>query len=566
MDRHGSINQISTNTASDTCAMIIEEWVHRCSTHHSCGRITDPHWMPTRLLDIGDNIDSRPRLCHRDAIPPGSRYLTLSHCWGKDPIYTLNNSTAEEMKQGIPLDKLSQTFRDALTISHKLGKGYGIRHLWIDSLCIYQDSAGDWTIESALMSSVYGNSWCNIAATASSDGRGGCFRERNPLLVQPCKIQAEWEGLKKAEYHCLDTRQWRREVAEAPLNTRAWVVQERFLSPRVLHFSANQVYWECEELDASEMYSVGMPETTDMRFKDVHPTRLAYVAVNDISPLVNPSLISYDIWKKIIAIYTATNITKDTDKLVAISGIATHMKTHIGSGTDEYLAGLWSGHFAAQLLWQAVHVPPVQGILRKSRPPVYCAPSWSWASVNANIVFDSYISRESRIQRASPANHNQCPLVTILSRCVIPASSSAPFGHSTGGEIRLQGHVIPIVLKKDELDTGTGDSDTFADMYIGGTKVESLNSSDAGFVSGGYGENLYCLPFRRSEVNRGWKVPWANGLILQAIASAKGKFQRFGKFDMFGVRACETLSSYFNVPDLDYEEKTEDNKYIITII
>lgn len=522
--------------------------------------------MPTRLLDIGDNIDSRPRLCHRDAIPPGSRYLTLSHCWGKDLIYTLNNSTAEEMKQGITLDKLSQTFRDALTISRKLGKGYGIRYLWIDSLCIYQDSAEDWTIESALMDSVYGNSWCNIAATASSDGRGGCFRERNPLLVQPCRVQAEWEGLEKGEYHCIDTSQWRREVAEAPLNTRAWVVQERFLSPRVLHFSANQVYWECQELDASEMYSVGMPETTEMRFKDLHPTRLAYVSVNEISPLMDPSLIAYDIWKKIVAIYTGTNITKDTDKLVAISGIATHMKTHIGSGTDEYLAGLWSGHFAAQLLWQAVHVPPVQGILRKCRPSVYCAPSWSWASVNANILFDSFISRESRIQRVSSTNHNQCPLVNILSRWVIPASEFAPFGHLTSGEIRLQGRLIPIVLEKEELDTSTGDSDTFADIYIGGTKVESGNSSDAGFVSGGYGENLYCLPFRRSEANQGWKVPWVDGLILQSITSAKGRFQRFGKFDIFGVQGCEILDGHFAVADFDYEEKTGDNEYIITVI
>lgn len=56
------------------------------------------------------------------------------------------------------------------------------------TLCIMQDSQEDWAHESLLMGQVYGNSYCDIAATASLDGRGGCFRARDPRTVLPCLV------------------------------------------------------------------------------------------------------------------------------------------------------------------------------------------------------------------------------------------------------------------------------------------------------------------------------------------------------------------------------------------
>ena len=67
----------------------------------------------------------------------------------------------------------------------------GLRFLWIDSLCIIQDSIENWTHESAMIGLVYSNATCNIAATAAEDSSAGCFFERNPLLAQPCRAKID---------------------------------------------------------------------------------------------------------------------------------------------------------------------------------------------------------------------------------------------------------------------------------------------------------------------------------------------------------------------------------------
>ncbi|PVH85646.1 heterokaryon incompatibility, partial [Cadophora sp. DSE1049] len=69
------------------------------------------------------------------------------------------------------LSELSKTFKEAIHIATQLG----LQYIWIDSLCIVQDDAEDWAREAVQMSDVYGNSFINIAAGDSEDGRGGCF-------------------------------------------------------------------------------------------------------------------------------------------------------------------------------------------------------------------------------------------------------------------------------------------------------------------------------------------------------------------------------------------------------
>jgi len=51
------------------------------------------------------------------------------------------------MKRQIPYRKLCQNFKDAITVTRHLG----FQYIWIDSLCIIQDSFDDWDKESAQM-------------------------------------------------------------------------------------------------------------------------------------------------------------------------------------------------------------------------------------------------------------------------------------------------------------------------------------------------------------------------------------------------------------------------------
>jgi hypothetical protein len=92
----------------------------------------------------------------------------------------------------IPIEKLTRTFTDAISITRELG----IDYLWIDSLCIIQDSNHDWEAESALMSSVYSGSKINIAAAAARDGSDGCFCQP-PGYIRSVYVEETVDGQKQ---------------------------------------------------------------------------------------------------------------------------------------------------------------------------------------------------------------------------------------------------------------------------------------------------------------------------------------------------------------------------------
>ncbi|KAH9209559.1 heterokaryon incompatibility protein-domain-containing protein, partial [Leptodontidium sp. 2 PMI_412] len=139
-------------------------------------------------------------------------YMALSHCWGNGQSITTTTGNLSNHQTSIQKKLLSKTFREAIDITLQLG----IRYLWIDSLCIIQDSLEDWTSESARMSEVYSNAFATVFAVKASDGSQGCFANRNAMMNPG---------------------------ASGPLYGRAWVYQEELLSRRSIAFAANGVYW-----------------------------------------------------------------------------------------------------------------------------------------------------------------------------------------------------------------------------------------------------------------------------------------------------------------------------------
>ena len=98
-------------------------------------------------------------------------YAALSHCWGISPIIKTTKASFDTFTKCIETEKLSRVFRDAVSVT----RGLGLRYLWIDSLCIIQDDAGDWKAEAANMAQVYSRAFVTIAACAASDGSWGLF-------------------------------------------------------------------------------------------------------------------------------------------------------------------------------------------------------------------------------------------------------------------------------------------------------------------------------------------------------------------------------------------------------
>jgi hypothetical protein len=87
----------------------------------------------------------------------------------------------------------------------------------------------------------------------------GCFFEREPVAVDPLRIEAWWPGLPPCPYYMVDNNMWSREVDGAPLNRRGWVFQERFLTVRNLSFGAKRLFWEFNCLRACETFPHGLP-------------------------------------------------------------------------------------------------------------------------------------------------------------------------------------------------------------------------------------------------------------------------------------------------------------------
>jgi Heterokaryon incompatibility protein (HET) len=119
--------------------------------------------LPSWLLDVGDARRTyRVDLVSTDGIFSEVRYVALSYCWGRSPGYHLTLSTAKTtLQSGIRTPASPRTIRDAIYVTQK----FGLKRLWVDSLCIRQDSVEDWTREAKTMVDVYQNCFCCIAAT-----------------------------------------------------------------------------------------------------------------------------------------------------------------------------------------------------------------------------------------------------------------------------------------------------------------------------------------------------------------------------------------------------------------
>ena len=109
----------------------------------------------------------------------------MSHRWGTAQILCLTRENQDSFLHEIPWESLPSTFKDAVNVTRRLGYAY----LWIDSLCILQDTPQDWEEESAIMGDIYRGSVCTVAALDATSSREGFLGLRNPLKNIPCSLQ-----------------------------------------------------------------------------------------------------------------------------------------------------------------------------------------------------------------------------------------------------------------------------------------------------------------------------------------------------------------------------------------
>ncbi|RHZ67151.1 HET domain-containing protein [Aspergillus thermomutatus] len=416
--------QGETSTGSPESMSQISKWLERCKCCTSRSLSTQRGFVPDRLVDVDASYPDEIHVVDGSEVAESSPYITLSHCWGniaeiQDLTCRLVVSRIHEFKKGISLQKLPKTFIDAVAVVRSLG----IQYIWIDSLCIMQDSEEDWHRNAAVMWKVYASSFLTLAATASRNSTEGLFRTRPAATLSPGIVEVP-EGhpqLAPGRYSCYDDEEWLAAIDHAPLNKRAWVFQERLLSPRIVHFAENQLYFECYEFTASERFADSIPKRlcTSSR-RDILPQTLGDPATKNLIP----------IWDRIVSTYTALALTYDSDKMVAVSAIASHLSDLIPN-CGRYLAGLWEHSLVGQLCWST----PANA----SRARAYRAPSWSWVSVDGDVsphFFDL----------TNAPRHRARAIASVIEATTTHPYS--PFVSFTSGILRVSAPLYRITLAK----------------------------------------------------------------------------------------------------------------------
>ena len=408
---------------------VLEHLESTASTKHSISN----GFIPKRLVDVGTGPDACPTLVTPE-YSSDTKYATLSYCWGPpdDAAKQLKTTTAnlEDHQKGLPQDAMPPIIRDAVVICRALG----IRHIWIDALCIVQGSDGDWEEQSFQMCEIFGNSYLTICAAASRSCLEGILETRQPpsltlghASVGGLAVKGLY-SLRPTPYESSPIQRYSIEAA-APLvqdlafsawTQRGWVYQEKCLSLRKLYFGKNQIHLQIGDVIFSENGCVEDIGRSDQHFHRDWPKNVTVGYLEQHGHVRN-------YWHDVVEQVALLQWTVRLDIFPSISGLAKRFKGFIDS---PYLAGLWTDDLHYGLIWTPGEPTPISyEVTPSSRPDSLSdlldelrsvssqvAPSWSWASRRrGRCAFvirtrkNAHLRREfdlleSRVQLENPAN------------------------------------------------------------------------------------------------------------------------------------------------------------------
>lgn len=251
-----------TVTGSAPSFSLLRHWLQDCVRNHlSCAK-SEQTW-PTRLLYIGSSNSSTLRLVENEAekikLADGHSYAALSHCWGQPSREEKEGSCLFDENRyrrldGFSMTEMPKTFRDAVQVTRSLG----LSLLWIDALCINQTDpeapGSDWITEAARMQDVFSSAVLTISATSATDWKQGFCESASNSSRQEELSEHVKSGIQRLnsrvteKFTPLQDNDFKEKVDASELNQRAWVLQERVLSRRIIHFAKDSTYWECGKL------------------------------------------------------------------------------------------------------------------------------------------------------------------------------------------------------------------------------------------------------------------------------------------------------------------------------
>jgi len=454
----------SEDTGSVAALNTALAWMEICSIGHSSCNIADQlHPLPTRILDVFPEFLStdystyqlsncQEKFTEAGSIPSSAnsldvrlrsninenaRYVCLSHCWGNKQPIRLLKSNKDKMEKRISWAELPLTFQEAIQFTRSLK----VRYIWIDSLCIIQDDKEDWLRESVSMHLIFRHSYLTIGATKSSNPEQGLF-SKAPFRSQAYRIPTNHSSIsdiyiRKELSHRLGDPEEGDPIP--PLLKRAWVYQERLLSSRFLHFTEDELVWECNsgtacechpQIDQYPWWSTALaPTETFLKVTHFGNDVFSHVSHDSGWPHISnwPQVF---IWHRIVSEYSLLQLTFPEDRLPALAGIIAPISLRTGL---DHVQGLWLESLLVDLLW---FVDP------DARHPArrHTKPSWSWTSIMAPVLYDF-----------THENLKLVPDATVVHPKTNPNRStdpSAPFRSGTTVLV-ISGKLLPCKIEQD---------------------------------------------------------------------------------------------------------------------
>ncbi|KAI1426016.1 heterokaryon incompatibility protein [Xylaria sp. FL1777] len=346
---------------------------HNMVSHSYFGVIDVLNMQLTQLPSKPDPIDVPARRPRRPASSTCAYepYVVLSYVWGVDDAYTTTTENVMLHRTHGGLENVIQRLPDAIKDAIELVRRLGYKYLWIDRLCIVQNSARSWKLNAYNMDLIYGNGELTICA-ADGDASAGlrAMRPENHNLTQPRRTVMRGLDL-------MVTRPPEIHIRKSAWNERAWTFQERLLSRRCLIFTNGRVYFQCR--------STGMSEEI---YADRKGAGWSLDLVNAPMQMFR-QIDTCAIWvyMRSVELYTERKLTKAQDILAAFSGVSNVLK---GRMRAPFIHGLPSSHFDLALLWEPTRATERRVIEDSAEKKSYSIPdfpSWSWAGWTGPVAF-----------------------------------------------------------------------------------------------------------------------------------------------------------------------------------
>ena len=479
---------------------VVRQWMRTCDEEHeSCRRTIIPE-MPTRALDVGSTQSTPTELKLVETNGELESYATLSYCWGAAQPAMLTTENYEGYLKEIEAETLPRSIQDAIRVTREIG----IRYLWIDSLCILQDSAIDQAKEISRMGEIYKDAAITIMAAGAETCNDG-FLHRDASNTEEWSIPWISPQGPEGAINLQPSTTYNYDPELDPVNKRAWIYQERLLSTGLLIYplTPHPIQWSCPTLLSSNGGTVPELEQTGL-------TRLPILYQSSKTVTEEEQISLWQIWNSVVTNYTTRSLTDPSDKLPAISGIAQRFQEIWGG---EYYAGLWSHYFIRGLMWKRFAAKPEDRSFTELKERKYIAPSWSWASKQDRII--------QSLTKSEIFVHEGFSVRSISTTPTIPGNS---FGQILAGEMRVCGCLkIGIWSVRSQQLFNLLQSDNSEKVQVG------TGQPDEDTWGPGKELDVTCLLILNPEKYENY-VPC--GLLLSQIDADKNVFERAGTLNL----------------------------------